>query len=113
MTRRPIAAAGWTDCTPPISISSTHDSGRLTPRVVGHLDIVRIYDPDYRSRLIKPVIWERSSAIWKLVKQLGLILDFNLRPLSRGEKSPTVGTHSEKGRSKWASTSFRAMIPMG
>jgi histidinol-phosphatase (PHP family) len=60
----------------------------IVPRVVGHLDIVRIYDPDYRSRLIKPMIWERIVRNLELVKQLNLILDFNLRPLSRGENEP-------------------------
>jgi histidinol-phosphatase (PHP family) len=61
---------------------------QLTPRVVGHLDIIRIYDPDYRSRLVKPAVWERIVRNLRLVKQLGLILDFNLRPLSRGEEEP-------------------------
>ncbi len=60
----------------------------LTPRVVGHLDIVRIYDPDYRSRLIKPMIWEKIVRNLQWVKQLNLILDFNLRPLSKGEDEP-------------------------
>jgi histidinol-phosphatase (PHP family) len=55
---------------------------------VGHLDIIRIYDPDYRSRLVKPAVWERIVRNLRLVKQLGLILDFNLRPLSRGEEEP-------------------------
>ena len=60
----------------------------MTPRVVGHLDIVRIFDPDYRSRLLKPTIWEKIVRNLKLIKQLNLILDFNLRPLSRGENEP-------------------------
>jgi histidinol-phosphatase (PHP family) len=60
----------------------------LKPRVVGHLDIIRIYDPDYRLRLLKAVVWEKIVRNLKLVKQLGLILDFNLRPLSRGESEP-------------------------
>ena len=60
----------------------------VIPRVVGHLDIVRIYDPDYRSRLIKPVIWEKIVRNLEWVKKLNLILDLNLRPLSRGENEP-------------------------
>ena len=60
----------------------------IVPRVVGHLDIVRIFDPDYRSRLLKPMIWKKILRNLKLVKQLNLILDFNLRPLSRGENEP-------------------------
>jgi len=62
--------------------------GSMAPRVVGHLDIVRIFDPDYRSRLLKPKIWEKIVRNLKLIKQLNLILDFNLRPLSRGEDEP-------------------------
>jgi histidinol-phosphatase (PHP family) len=60
----------------------------LAPCVVGHLDIVRIYDPCYRSRLLKPAVWQKIVRNLKLVKQLNLILDFNLRPLSRGETEP-------------------------
>ncbi len=60
----------------------------LKPRVVGHLDIIRIYDPGYRTQLVKPVIWEKIVRNLKLVKQLNLILDYNLRPLSRGEAEP-------------------------
>ena len=60
----------------------------LKPRVVGHLDIIRIYDPGYRSLLVKPVVWKKIVRNLNLVKQLNLILDFNLRPLSRGETEP-------------------------
>lgn len=60
----------------------------LTPRVVGHLDIIRLYDPDYRSRLVKPVIWEKIVRNLQLAKDLDLILDFNLRPLSKGADEP-------------------------
>jgi histidinol-phosphatase (PHP family) len=60
----------------------------LQPRVVGHLDIIRIHDPDYRRRLLKPVIWEKIVRNLNLIKQLDLILDFNLRPLSRGLDEP-------------------------
>ena len=62
--------------------------GSMAPRVVGHLDIVRIFDPDYPSRLLKPAIWEKIVRNLKLIKQLNLILDFNLRPLTRGEDEP-------------------------
>ena len=60
----------------------------LKPRVVGHLDIIRIYDPNYRSRLAEPAIWEKIIRNLERIKQLDLILDFNLRPLSRGESEP-------------------------
>lgn len=60
----------------------------LKPRVVGHLDIIRIYDPDYRSRLVKSPIWEKIVRNLRLVRQLDLILDFNLRPLLKGGREP-------------------------
>jgi len=60
----------------------------LKPRVVGHMDIIRIHDPAYRSRLVKPDIWKRILRNLELIKELNLILDFNLRPLSRGEAEP-------------------------
>jgi len=60
----------------------------LNPPVVGHLDLIRIYDPEYRLRLIKPDIWKKILRNLAWVRQRGLILDFNLRPLSRGEKEP-------------------------
>lgn len=64
----------------------------LKPRVVGHLDIIRIHDPNYRSRLCMPIIWEKIVRNLELIKQLDLILDFNLRPLSRGEDEPYLST---------------------
>ncbi|GAB6905230.1 Histidinol phosphate phosphatase HisJ family [Desulfosarcina cetonica] len=60
----------------------------LNPRVVGHLDIIRIFDPDYRSRMIKPVIWEKIMRNLELIQSLDLILDFNLRPLTKGADEP-------------------------
>jgi histidinol-phosphatase (PHP family) len=60
----------------------------LKPRVVAHLDIIRIYDPDYRSRLIHPRVWRKIERNLELIRHLNLILDFNLRPLSRGEDEP-------------------------
>jgi histidinol-phosphatase (PHP family) len=60
----------------------------LKPAVVGHLDIIRIFDPDYRRRLVRPAIWEKIVRNLELIRQLNLILDFNLRPLSRGHDEP-------------------------
>jgi histidinol-phosphatase (PHP family) len=60
----------------------------LRPRVVGHLDIIRIYDSDYRSRLLKSDIWRRIVRNLEAIKQLNLILDYNVRPLSKGASEP-------------------------
>ena len=64
----------------------------LKPNVVGHLDLIRIYDPEYRVRIVKPEIWKKILRNLEWVRRLGLILDFNLRPLSRGEKEPYLST---------------------
>ncbi len=60
----------------------------LKPFVVGHLDLIRIFDPDYEKRLTVPSIREKIIRNLSLIKSLGLVLDFNLRPLKRGEKEP-------------------------
>lgn len=60
----------------------------LHPFVVGHFDLIRIYDPDYKSRLEQPGISRRIERNLSLIKDLGLVLDYNLRPLAKGEKRP-------------------------
>ena len=57
----------------------------LQPFVVGHFDIIRIHDPGYASRLQLPEIWEKVMRNLTLIRDLGLCMDYNLRPLSRGE----------------------------
>jgi histidinol-phosphatase (PHP family) len=63
---------------------------KLRPPVVGHFDLIRIYDPDYRLRLQNKSIWMRIVRNLKLIKQLDLILDFNLRSLLKGASEPYV-----------------------
>ncbi len=60
----------------------------LRPFVVGHFDLIRIFDADYRKRLELPEIKEKIHRNLELIRDLGLVLDYNLRPLSRGEKAP-------------------------
>lgn len=62
----------------------------LKPAVVGHFDLVRIYDKEYKSRLLKPAIWKRIVRNLKLIKDLDLILDFNLRALGKGDDEPYI-----------------------
>jgi len=57
----------------------------LQPFVVGHFDIIRIHDPDYEARFQIPEIRERVERNLTRIKDLGLCMDYNLRPLSRGE----------------------------
>ncbi len=62
----------------------------LRPFVVGHFDLIRIHDEKYGTRLLKPGITRKIIRNLELVKSLGLVLDYNLRPLARGEKKPYI-----------------------
>ncbi|BDD86611.1 histidinol-phosphatase [Desulfofustis limnaeus] len=60
----------------------------LRPAVVGHFDLVRIFDADYRRRLEQPDILARIERNLQAVKKHDLILDFNLRALAKGASEP-------------------------
>ena len=62
----------------------------LKPSVVGHFDLIRIFDPGYRQRLRQPAIHQRVIRNLELIKKLGLILDFNLRALLKGATEPYI-----------------------
>jgi histidinol-phosphatase (PHP family) len=62
----------------------------LRPAVVGHFDLIRIFDPDYGSRLAKPEIQQRIIRNLHLIKDLDLIMDFNLRSLLKGAEEPYI-----------------------
>jgi histidinol-phosphatase (PHP family) len=61
---------------------------KLKPSVVGHFDLIRIFDPDYLSRLKTPDVWERICRNLKAVESLGLMLDLNVRALLKGAMEP-------------------------
>jgi len=61
---------------------------RLRPRVVGHFDLVRVFDPDYPKRLRRPDIAEKIDRNLAAVKDIGLLLDLNMRALTRGAPEP-------------------------
>jgi len=63
---------------------------RLKPSVVGHFDLVRIFDADYRQRLQNDSIRQRIQRNLVLIKRLGLIMDLNLRPLHKGGVEPYI-----------------------
>jgi histidinol-phosphatase (PHP family) len=56
----------------------------LQPAVVGHFDLIRIFDPGYKERLLRPEIMERIKRNLQLICELDLIMDFNLRSLLKG-----------------------------
>lgn len=62
----------------------------LKPAVVGHFDLIRIFDQDYRQRLLQPAIVEKIERNLQLIKDLDLIMDFNLRSLLKGADEPYI-----------------------
>ena len=61
---------------------------KLRPFIVGHFDLIRIHDDHYEQRLLSPSIHDKIMRNLTRIKELGLVMDFNLRPLARGEKEP-------------------------
>jgi histidinol-phosphatase (PHP family) len=51
----------------------------LEPAVVGHFDLIRIFDPDYLATLRHPEVWQRIERNLDFVVRKELILDFNMR----------------------------------
>lgn len=62
----------------------------LRPSVVGHFDLIRIFDRDYRKRLQKPEIEKRIIRNLQLIKDYDLIMDFNIRSLLKGADEPYI-----------------------
>ena len=62
----------------------------LKPAVVGHFDLIRIFDPNYQKRLASPLIKERWLRNLHHIKTLGLILDLNVRALYKGGSEPYI-----------------------
>ena len=63
---------------------------RLEPAVVGHFDLIRIFDADYRTHLALPAIWQRIQRNLDLIRDLELILDFNVAGLRKGASEPYI-----------------------
>ena len=62
----------------------------FSPSVVGHFDLIRIFDTDYKTRLQKPEILQRIKRNLELIQDLDLILDLNLRSLVKGADEPYI-----------------------
>ncbi len=62
----------------------------LKPSVVGHFDLIRIFDPGYKKRLMEPEIIARIKRNLQLIAELDLIMDFNLRSLLKGADEPYI-----------------------
>lgn len=62
----------------------------LRPAVVGHFDLIRIFDDDYPTRLQHSEIVSRIERNLMFIQQNRLILDFNLRAILKGASEPYV-----------------------
>jgi len=62
----------------------------LQPAVVGHFDLIRIFDPGYKQRLLRPEVMARIKRNLQLIRKLDLIMDFNLRSLLKGADEPYI-----------------------
>jgi len=60
----------------------------LKPQVVGHFDLIRIFDPNYPIQLKKNNVQKRINRNLRLIKKLNLIIDYNLRALYAGASEP-------------------------
>ena len=60
----------------------------LRPPVVGHFDLIRIFDRDYSRTLRDATVWQRIERNLKRIADLGLILDFNTAALRKGAGEP-------------------------
>jgi len=62
----------------------------LKPAVVGHFDLIRIFDSEYKKRIEEKEIWRKIVRNLKACKENDLILDFNTRALFKKAKEPYI-----------------------
>ncbi len=62
----------------------------LEPEVIGHFDLVRIFDAEYSARLAMPPVWRRVVRNLEAIRDLGAIMDFNLAALRKGQSEPYI-----------------------
>lgn len=63
---------------------------RLKPQVVGHFDLIRIFDPIYRRHLMYRDVQNKIQRNLELIRDLGLILDFNVAAIKKGAFEPYI-----------------------
>ncbi|SLM27603.1 HisK [Desulfamplus magnetovallimortis] len=62
----------------------------LSPAVVGHFDLIRIFDSNYKETIKAPDVWQRIVRNLKIIREKNLIMDFNLRALKKGAEEPYI-----------------------
>ncbi|HDI60009.1 MAG TPA: histidinol-phosphatase HisJ family protein [Desulfobacteraceae bacterium] len=60
----------------------------LRPQVIGHFDLVRIFDPDYPRHLASAPVGRRIVRNLERVRQMGAILDLNVAAWDKGGSEP-------------------------
>ncbi|BHH84842.1 histidinol-phosphatase [Desulforhopalus sp. 52FAK] len=60
------------------------------PSVVGHFDLIRIFDDEYRMRLERPEVSKRIHRNLEFIQEADLIMDLNLRALAKGADEPYI-----------------------
>lgn len=60
----------------------------IRPQVVGHFDLIRIFDPAYHATLALPSVQYRVRRNLKLVRSLETILEVNVRAIKKGALEP-------------------------
>ncbi|MCK5097042.1 MAG: histidinol-phosphatase HisJ [Desulfobacteraceae bacterium] len=62
----------------------------LKPAVVGHFDLIRIFDPEYAKQIKRKKTWKKIVRNLKACKDNDLILDFNTRALKKNASEPYI-----------------------
>lgn len=62
----------------------------LRPEVVGHFDLIRLFDDQYRERITQTGIQDKILRNLKRIRQYDLILDFNMRAMLKGADEPYI-----------------------
>jgi histidinol-phosphatase (PHP family) len=62
----------------------------LKPSVIGHFDLIRIFDTDYKKRIEEKEIWGKIVRNLNACKKNDLILDFNTRALYKKATEPYI-----------------------
>jgi len=61
---------------------------RYKPSVVGHFDLIRLFDPDYLRTLSRPEVANRVNRNLEKVREFDLILDFNMAGFDKEGREP-------------------------
>ncbi|MGO9605136.1 MAG: histidinol-phosphatase [Candidatus Binataceae bacterium] len=61
---------------------------QFRPAVVGHFDLVRLFDTEYRIHLALPSVHRRIRRNLETIQKFDLLLDLNLRAFSKGQNEP-------------------------